>query len=156
MMSRLAVPLALLLVLAAGGCDDSTPAVDAVVDGGRSEGLSFVDLTKSSPATVDWPLVLITTPGDAGLGGTNPRAATLPPGLTDVPIRVLAFAPAGIQTVEVQVDGGPWTPLTAVDAWLWQGSFTVPATTGKRKLEARALSPGGATGSHGITISVGP
>jgi len=111
-------------------------------------------LTKSSPAAVGWPLVLITAPADAGLGGTNPRAKPVTPGQATLTVRALGFSPGGIVAAEARVDGGGWLALNGADKPLWQGSVAVPAP-GKHTLDVRVLAPEGA-GTHTVSFSVEP
>jgi hypothetical protein len=112
------------------------------------------NLSKSSPVTVSWPLVLITTPADVDLGGNNPHAKPMLPGAT-LSVRVLAFSVTGIQSTEARVGGGSWAAMIAMDKWLWQVELTAPSTTGRHKLEVLALSAEG-TATHEIDIVVGP
>jgi DMSO/TMAO reductase YedYZ molybdopterin-dependent catalytic subunit len=79
----------------------------------------------------------------------------------------------GISAVEVRVDGGPWAPARlagegTVDTWR-QWVWDWDATPGRHRLEARATDgdgavqtgepsppfPDGATGGHGVAITVG-
>jgi 3',5'-cyclic AMP phosphodiesterase CpdA len=112
------------------------------------------NLNKSSPVTVSWPLVLITTPADVDLGGTNPHAKPVSPGAT-LTVRVLAFSVTGVQSTEARLGGDSWTAMTAVDSWLWQAELTAPSTAGRHTLEVLALSAEG-TATHEIDIVVGP
>jgi hypothetical protein len=114
----------------------------------------FFELSKSNPVTVSWPLVLVTTPADADLGGTNPHAKPLPPG-QPLTVRALAFSPGPIMSVEARLDGGSWLAMNALDKWLWQIELTTPATAGVRALEVVAVSAEG-VGQHTLHVVVGP
>jgi hypothetical protein len=78
----------------------------------------------------------------------------------------------GIETVEVRVDGGPWSParlgaVPGVDTWR-QWAWAWDATPGLHRLEVRATDalgetqpqtrrppkPDGATGWHSVTVTV--
>jgi DMSO/TMAO reductase YedYZ molybdopterin-dependent catalytic subunit len=91
----------------------------------------------------------------------------------DVRLAGIAWAPvAGIATVEVQIDDGPWTParLSApVSGTLWrQWSMDWTATRGQHSIRVRATDmtgrhqdtkqrpvyPSGATGLHKIVVAV--
>nr|WP_189114871.1 molybdopterin-dependent oxidoreductase [Pilimelia terevasa] len=97
--------------------------------------------------------------------------ATLPPGPTTV--AGVAWAQGrGIRAVEVQVDDGPWqaatlAPVPSTDTWV-QWRYPWAATPGLHRLQVRATDgtgaaqtaarvspfPDGATGWHGITVTV--
>jgi hypothetical protein len=125
----------------------------ALDDAGPSARM--VEIGQGTPPDVPWPLVMITTPADAGLGGTNPLAQSIPAGQPGLAVRLIAFAPKGVQSAEVRVDGGDWTAMTLKAPHVWQTTVTAPSTTGKRTLEARATSPEG-TSAHSISVQVGP
>ena len=103
---------------------------------------------------VSWPVVLVTTPAQVDLGGTNPLAKASPAGKA-LDVRALVFSPKGASTVEVRLEGGAWTGMTAGINPLWQATVTAPAKTGKVTLEVRAKSPEG-TDTHKLKILVGP
>ncbi len=84
-----------------------------------------------------------------------------------------AWAPrAGVGSVEVRVDGGPWLATSILerdtgDAWVvWRGEIDLPA--GQHRLESRVIGidgvaqtedergvvPDGATGLHGVSVSI--
>jgi hypothetical protein len=115
----------------------------------------MIGLSKGSAPAVTWPIALITTPADAGLGGTNPHAKAVAPGTAGLVVRVLGFAPKGIQSAKVRVEAGGWINMTSTAPNLWQASVTAPTASGKRSLEALVTSPEG-TGSHKISITVAP
>jgi hypothetical protein len=109
-------------------------------------------LTKSSPATVSWPLVLITTPADADLGGTNPHAKPLAPG-GSLDVRALAFDPGMVQVVEARIDSDAWVAMAAAGRPLWQLTLTAPTAAGKHKLEVRVLGSVN-TGTDAVSFTV--
>lgn len=103
---------------------------------------------------------------------TPRRGAQLPIGR--VAVAGVAWAPErGIAAVEVQVDGGPWTPArlsTPISRatwvqwlYLWQAAagshvLRVRATDGTGVVQTAAVqppAPSGATGYHTISVSVG-
>jgi hypothetical protein len=108
-----------------------------------------VALDGAAASPVAWPIVVVTTPADASLAGTNPHATPLAPGTATV--RALAFAPAGVTVVESRVDGGGWVPLQAAGGPVWEGTLVVPAS-GQHDLEVRATSTAGVA-SHAVTFS---
>ena len=84
-----------------------------------------------------------------------------------------AWAPrAGVGSVEVRVDGGPWLATSIIerdagDAWVvWRGEIDLRA--GQHRLESRVIGidgvaqtedergvvPDGATGLHGVSVSI--
>ncbi|EPR76157.1 putative sulfite oxidase [Leifsonia rubra CMS 76R] len=90
-----------------------------------------------------------------------------------VPIAGVAWAPdTGVQTVEVRIDGGPWSEArlaTAISADTWvQWVYDWQATSGKHSIEVRATDaagvtqpgepvpvvPDGAEGWHTISVQV--
>jgi hypothetical protein len=112
-----------------------------------------VPLTGGSVPTVAWPLVLITSPADAKLGGTNPHAMALS-AATAFPVRVLTFGPSPIQSVEARLDMGSWQALADAGGNLWTGTLQ-PSKGGTQSLEVRATAKEG-TGGHAVTVEVGP
>lgn len=103
--------------------------------------------------TVKWPMVMITSPAGASLGGKNPYAVThSAKGTTEV--RALAFAPAAINAVEVRLDQGPWQAMTAAGGY-WAATLPLAGAAGSRTLEVRATSSS-ATASDIVSITVGP
>lgn len=105
---------------------------------------------------VAWPLVLVTSPGSALLGGLSPAARAFAPG-EPFALRALAFAPADVAQVEASLDRGDWTPLIRQQPpQLWMGTFAAPAEQGYHALEVRAVAPGGATGSDTLFFVVEP
>jgi hypothetical protein len=113
------------------------------------------NLTKSSPATVSWPLALITTPADTGLGGTNPLAKPVAPG-QPLAVRALAFDPGMVQAAEARLDGGAWVSMTSAGRPVWQVDLTTPTTAGKHTLEVRVLSSLGSSSDSVSFVVAGP
>jgi hypothetical protein len=111
-------------------------------------------LSKGTPA-VGWPLVLITSPADGKLGGTNPRAAPIV-AADELRVRALGLSPTGAQSADVRFAGeGSWGAMTSTDQRLWTASLTAPQQAGPHTLEVRVTSAEGIA-SHSITIMVGP
>ncbi len=114
----------------------------------------LIPVGTTSTVKVTWPVVLVTAPAQADLGGKNPLAKAVAAGKV-VTVRALAFSPKGVTTVQARVDSGAWSSMTTSGKPLWQGSMTAPTTTGKRTLEVRATSPEG-TDTHTLKVLVGP
>lgn len=129
-------PSLMLLALDAG----SPSAREVVVSGG-------------SVPSVSWPIVLITAPADAKLGGTNPHAAPLS-AASAFEVRALAFAPGAVTAVEARLDMGAWQPLASAGGPLHEGTIQ-PSKGGKLGLEVRATTKEGSA-SHAVTVEVGP
>lgn len=125
-----------------GALDDDGPAA-------RSVPIDYA----LSP-TVAWPLVLVTRPGDAKLGGTNPVAKAVKAGATMV-VRSLAFAPSAVTSVRVRVDSGAWSSMTNTGPSWWTATVSAPASSGSHTVEVSATSGEGA-GAGAVTISVVP
>jgi hypothetical protein len=145
---------------------NSTLVVQAATLGANGSAASFmlvasdpagpvakeVNIDASATPVLSWPQVMITSPANTALAGTNPWAAPLAAGST-VRVRVLAFAPAGASKVEQRVDAAAWTTLTATGTGLFEGNLAVPAATGSHTLDARATSAEGqATDSTSFTV----
>jgi hypothetical protein len=113
----------------------------------------LVDLSQDDPPTVDWPIVLVTTPADAALGGTNPYAGELTPS-SAVAVRALGFAPSGLQSVRARFDSGSWTSLVAVDKVLWQATLTAPASSGKSAKHTLEVEGTSAEGTDTVKLTV--
>ncbi|MGE5358638.1 MAG: Ig-like domain-containing protein [Bacteroidales bacterium] len=112
-------------------------------------GVSSVGATAGT-----WPVVLITAPVDALLGGaTNPYAYAVP-AASDNPIRALVFDAAASPAVTYRIDSGPtWYPMTRVSGPLWQGTWNASAlAAGDHTIEVRAV--GSNTVSDAITVAV--
>ncbi len=90
-------------------------------------------------AQVRWPLVLITSPVNAGLGGSSPNAGHVAAG-SELTVRALVFAPWQLDSVEAVLDFGEAVPLQPVDPAgpLWQVTLSAPATPGLHAVEVRA------------------
>lgn len=102
------------------------------------------------PATgVSWPIVMVTAPAHAGLGGVNPHAVTHTAG-GQLEVRALVFAPDGVAGTEVRLGGGPWAAMSATGS-LWTATVALPGSPGVHPLEVRA----GNTVDK-ISIAVGP
>lgn len=86
-----------------------------------------------------WPYVVISAPADAGLGGGNPHAYSVPPNWTDAPVRAVVFATRAPDGVEFQVNGGTWAPMAEVSPNVWQGAMdTTGLEPGRHTLKVRA------------------
>jgi hypothetical protein len=72
-------------------------------------------------SSIPWPMVLITAPVDAELGGENPWAYAVSAEALDNPIRTLVFAPGEVQTVTAQVDDQTPFPLERGEDPRWIG-----------------------------------
>jgi len=72
--------------------------------------------------TVDWPVVMITRPADAAIGGGNPLAEALERASADHLLRAVVFSPEQLPaTARYRVDQDPWQPMVLVgshfEAW---------------------------------------
>jgi hypothetical protein len=124
----------------------------ALDDDGPSAKEVAIDYTKSPP--VAWPVVMITTPGDASLATTNPVAARRAPGETGIPLRAVAFSPSTVTTVEWRIDGGLWRSMTGPGP-VWETTFYAPSAAGGHTIEARAASAEG-TATDAVQVTVAP
>jgi predicted phosphodiesterase len=70
-------------------------------------------LREDDVASADWPLVLITRPAHAELGGFNPRAQAVPRGAQGQLLRAVVLAPQLPDEVSWRVDDGAWSPMTS-------------------------------------------
>jgi len=111
-----------------------------------------IPLDATATPNVQWPVVLITSPANAGLGITNPYATPYPAG-TSATLRALAFAPDEVTSAEYRFDEGDWQPLAAVAGPLWSATIAMPAA-GSHAIEVRASVGGTATGTDEISVSV--
>ncbi len=101
-----------------------------------------------------WPLVVISAPLDAALGGTNPYAYPVSADYDANPIRALAFDADGIEQVSWQLQDGGWNAMEHVDGPLWTGTFDATAyEPGEVALEVLAEGAGG-TDVHAIVFSL--
>ena len=71
----------------------------------------------------EWPVIVITAPADASLGGGNPYATVVPPAIAENPVRALTFTHGAITAVRFQIDSGSWVDMGEVSPHLWQGVF---------------------------------
>ena len=101
--------------------------------------------------TVKWPLVMVTSPADAALGGTNPYAVTHS---SPIDVRALAFAPSAVTAVEARLGEGQWQAMSDAGGY-FAATLPLAGATGTLKLEVRATS-GGVTASHVVSVNVGP
>lgn len=86
-----------------------------------------------------WPMVLITAPIDAGLGGGNPYAYKVPQSWSEAPVRALVFSNQAASAVEYQVDSGTWTAMAPVSGPIWQGAMDATVlAAGRHVLRVRA------------------
>ncbi|MFH1808030.1 MAG: metallophosphoesterase [Pseudomonadota bacterium] len=92
--------------------------------------LRHVPLLKNGDvAEADWPLVLITRPAHAELGGFNPRARTLPRGASQQLLRALVVSPQVPDEVSWQIDGGSWSAMARLGDH-YQARFDCPDAAG--------------------------
>ena len=98
-----------------------------------SARLVYIDAMQSP--CVAWPLVFITAPANATLGGKNPYATEYAAG-APANLRAMVFPPvaSGGATVKVKwasamVDGGPHTFLTNTTGRLWEGPVSLKGLT---------------------------
>jgi hypothetical protein len=112
-------------------------ALLSVDDGVRLRHLPV--LRDGDVATAVWPLVLITRPADAELGGYNPRALALPRGATAQRARALVLCPQTPDEVSLFVDGGAAIPMSRGDR-CYQARFDCPdAASCTLTVRARAM-----------------
>ncbi len=99
-----------------------------------------------------WPVVQITSPADAELGGHNPFALPIASSPASIPVRAVAFDPGGLTGLDLRADGGVWHPMVRSHDHVWQGAWDHSrSTAGRHVLEVRAA---GASGSRTDTIAV--
>lgn len=131
-----------------GKTDPTSYSLVAIDSTGPS--VRLINLT----APPEWPVVMITTPEDASLGGENPLASPLPAGGT-TRVRAIAFAASGVEKVELQVAGsGNWQEMEAVGNNVYQQDAVLPATGGETSITVRATSLAGGSDTHEITVEV--
>jgi MYXO-CTERM domain-containing protein len=108
----------------------------------RNVGIGVIDQDLLSMRVFSagiWPYVVISAPADAGLGGGNPHAYSVPPDWTEAPVRAVVFAPTAPEAVEFRVGDRAWTPMTAVRDKVWQGTMdTTGMEPGRYNLTVRA------------------
>jgi predicted phosphodiesterase len=127
-----------------------------------NNGLSVTDVNGAAVGT--WPVVLITAPTDASLGGNNPYAYTVPRSDSN-PIRALIFSDPGyaaVSSVWALVDGikaGQMFPVSG-NSGLWEGTFDASRLSpGTHRISAKAecvveSTSAKITGSQTIKVSV--
>jgi hypothetical protein len=103
-----------------------------------------------------WPVVLITAPVDARIGGiANPYAYNVPAVATN-PVRALVFDEGTISKVQFRVDGGAtWYQMSraASGSPVWTATWNASAlAAGLHTLEVQAV--GSTTRSHAISVNV--
>lgn len=107
---------------------------------------------------LQWPVVQITAPLDARLGGTNPWAYAVSGKATNNPIRALVFSKDPVTKVTARVDSDAAFALKQVKGPLWSGTFdgTAYAAAVPHTLSVTAES-GGKKDTHkihfGMTLS---
>lgn len=129
---------------------------------GKSEGdnlaLFAVDHDGVSLRSFDigsWPMVQITAPVDAGLGGGNPYAKLVSAQHDANPVRALVFDENTPDAVMFWVDDGEEQAMEEVAPSVWQGSFDATLyEQGVHELTVRSQSLSGSN-SHTIEIELG-
>ena len=96
--------------------------VISVDDDGPAVRLVEFDWEDTS-ASVSWPKVLITHPGNADLAGENPVAAELDRNTSGHLLRAVVFGPHPPDDVMFRIDEGEWELMTAVGN-RWEAEFT--------------------------------
>lgn len=101
-----------------------------------------------SPASVNqWPVIVITTPLDRYLGGTNPHAYPVASSQNNK-IRVLVFDTLPVKQVLYRIDGlGSWFPMAKVrslgsaNSYLWETTSwnTLSLSPGIHTLQVKAV-----------------
>lgn len=100
------------------------------------------------PIEEPFPFIMITAPADHRL---LREGVTAPEGSCE--IRVMALGQRAIRTVECQVDGGAWTPMTrAADPRLWTVTATLPRAA-LATIAVRATDDTGRPGLHAISAA---
>jgi len=127
----------------------------------RQVGLVALDGRGLSARVYDegeWPLVMVTAPLDAGLGGAHLFDYAVPWYMEAAPVRALAFHPDGVDLVELSIDGGSWTAMDALDEQVFQGYFDATVLDEySHTLRVRAFPAGGGDpAEHEITIYIDP
>ncbi|HOU54426.1 MAG TPA: metallophosphoesterase [Myxococcota bacterium] len=101
-----------------------------------------------------WPMILVTVPADAALGGGNPRAPSLPPDWPQCPIRALVFGDQPAGEVTAQVDDREPVPLRPAGYGRFEGTLdTTGLSVGQHRLRVRAAPWN--RGDHEIAFRVG-
>jgi len=101
-----------------------------------------------------WPMILVTVPADASLGGGNPRAPSLPPDWPECPVRALVFGDRPADEVTAQVDDRLPVRLEPAGHGLFQGLLdTTGLSLGQHRLRVRAAPWN--RGDHEISFRVG-
>jgi len=80
-------------------------------------------LSAKAFTVADWPQVLITAPLDVELGGDHKHAYLVDGALTEAPVRALAFAPGGMESVTALLDDSVPIAMTEVAPHVFQGQF---------------------------------
>jgi len=102
----------------------------------------------------EWPMVLVTAPVDASLGGANPWACPVSVNQEANPVRALVFDVQPLLRVGFYVDDGPWQPMEEVSASVWQGSWDCTSLEpGFHQVVVSAVSPSGMS-HHAIEVEV--
>lgn len=102
-----------------------------------------------------WPLVLITAPVDAGLGGENPWAYTVSIHHDANPVRALVFDENPPVSVYFRVDGGEAVAMEEQAPNIWQAPWDATGLSeGRHEVAVHAVSLSGSD-SHTIEVEVG-
>lgn len=89
-----------------------------------------------------WPIVMVTSPADAGLGGLNPYASETPPG-SSLTVRAIAFAPSGTVDLEARVGDGPWSAMAETARHVYEMTLVVPEGFSGGAVEVHGRAPEG-------------
>jgi len=137
------------LVVQAASLGKSSPPGFAVVSLDVSgPSAKMIELTPRVP----WPVVLIASPADPDLAGSNPYAVSFSPA-SELDVRAIAFDPAGISAVEARLDGGSWSAMTVSEGGVWSTALPLSESAADQSLEVRALG-GSGTESQSMRVVV--
>lgn len=106
-------------------------------------GLSvkFVELeVAASRASTPWPVVMITRPVDARLGGGNPVDTALPRGTSGHLLRAGVFCPGEPDDVAFRINSSSWIGMTR--RWSWYEAEFETDDGEELTIEVRALADG--------------
>ncbi|MBI2889406.1 MAG: metallophosphoesterase [Nitrospirae bacterium] len=101
----------------------------------------------------DWPAVLITTPVDRNLGGSNPYAYPLSKNSTSNALRAIVFDKNPVTSVSYKIDSGGLVAMSQVAPGVWQASWdSTGVAVGQHTLTVQAV--GSATRSDAVTFDL--
>ncbi len=110
------------------------------------------DVVSAAPQPLTGPWVLVTTPADRNLGGTNPHAQALAPGEA-FSLRALGFTLGHNLDLEVRLGTCETLPMTPVRPGVWEIDLISPPSPGVHAVTVRATSSEGIA-EHVIEIEV--